>query len=79
MRPLAEQTIVNRENEQNEDFPLVPGGPLYQLPLRFRLVQPPLGHAMSHTAGVKFVNGIQLLEPLTRTRGSWTVFSFEFR
>jgi hypothetical protein len=44
MRLLAEQTIVKQETEQNEDFSLVLGGPLYQLLLRFRLIQPPLGH-----------------------------------
>ena len=44
MRLLAEQTIVKQETEQNEDFSLVRGGPLYQLLLRFRLIQPPFGH-----------------------------------
>jgi hypothetical protein len=44
MRLLAEQTTVKRETEQNEDFSLVLGGPLYQLLLRFKLIQPPFGH-----------------------------------
>jgi hypothetical protein len=44
MRVLVEQTNVKRETEQSEDFSLVLGGPLYQLLLRVRLIQPPLGH-----------------------------------
>jgi hypothetical protein len=42
--PLAAQTIVKRETEQNEDFSLVLGGPLYQLLLRSRFIQPPFGN-----------------------------------
>ena len=44
MRLLAEQTIAKRETEQSEDFSLVLGGPSYQLLLRSRLIQPPLGN-----------------------------------
>ncbi len=39
---LAEQ--VKPETGQNEEFSLVLGGPLYQLLVRSRLIQPPLGH-----------------------------------
>jgi hypothetical protein len=51
MRLLTEQTIVKQETGQSEDFSLVLGGPLYQLLLRSRLIQPPLGN-LSGRVGV---------------------------
>jgi len=41
---LASQTITKQDTQQSEDFSLVLGGPLYQLLLRSKLIQPPLGH-----------------------------------
>jgi hypothetical protein len=40
----AEQMIVKPETGQSEDFSLVLGGPLYQLLLRSKLIQPPFGN-----------------------------------
>ena len=40
----AEQMIVKPATGQNEDFSLVLGGPLYQLLLRSRLIEPPFGN-----------------------------------
>jgi hypothetical protein len=37
------QTIVKSDTGQTEDFSLVLGGPLYQLLLRYRLIEPPFG------------------------------------
>lgn len=41
---MASQTIIKQDIQQGEDFSLVLGGPLYQLLLRSKLIQPPLGH-----------------------------------
>ena len=43
---LAEMVLKSAVNE-NEDFSLVLGGPLYQLMLRSGLIRPPLGHLAS--------------------------------
>ena len=40
VRLLSEQMAVKRDRDEVEDFSLVLGGPLYQLLLRFRLIEP---------------------------------------
>jgi hypothetical protein len=40
----AEHRVVKTETAQGEEFSLVLGGPLYQLLLRSKLIQPPLGN-----------------------------------
>ncbi len=50
MRLFAERTIGKQEIEQSNDFSLVLGGPLYQLLLRWRLIQPPLGNLRGRIA-----------------------------
>ena len=42
MPRLADQVILG--TRQNEEFSLVLGGPLYQLMVRSRLIEPPVGH-----------------------------------
>ena len=43
-------TIDKQETGQSNDFSLVLGGPLYQLLLRWRLIQPPLGNLRGRIA-----------------------------
>jgi len=44
MSVVAKQTIGGRKPPAPEDFSLVLGGPLYQLLLHYKLIEPPLGH-----------------------------------
>ena len=42
--PYPLSKMIKRETDQNEEFSLVLGGPLYQLLLRSRLIEPPFGN-----------------------------------
>ena len=44
MSAVAQQTISQPTSAAREEFSLVLGGPLYHLLLRYKLIQPPLGH-----------------------------------
>jgi hypothetical protein len=44
MGVLVDETAGKAETSEAEDFSLVLGGPLYQLLVRYKLIQPPLGH-----------------------------------
>jgi hypothetical protein len=61
MRGLAERTIGKQEIGQSNDFSLVLGGPLYQLLLRCRLIQPPLGNLRGRIALVVAVAWLPLV------------------
>src|SRR5262245_23480409 len=64
MRLSAEEVVVQRDAGQTGDFSLVLGGPLYQLLLRSKLIQPPFGHVGSRMAVITTLAWLPLV-PLT--------------
>jgi hypothetical protein len=61
MGVLADQTIGKQETRPTEDFSLVVGGPLYDLLLRSKLIDPTLGHVGWRIAVITTITWLPLL------------------
>ena len=62
--PYPLSKMIKRETDQSEEFSLVLGGPLYQLLLRSRLIEPPFGNLGSRIGVISALAWLPLV-PLT--------------